>query len=318
MLVETNDRSKTLLLALALGVTTLELDTAVTADDVVVVSHDTLLNPNFTRDADGRWLAAPGPELLSLITNRDRPGSLAYALARAALAAQAVREQLSLDTWRVLGNLDDVLDELAGSAPEASDLPGALSRVLQGLLALAGLAAESLVRDSGWCLLDAGRRIERAQHVTSLIAATLCDRTRPGTDALVTESVLIAEESVITFRRRRRTGPDAVLELLLTDRTNPRAVAYQIERLRSDVAGIPGPRGSGDAVEPALAAVERRLAGIRPPLLARRDPAGARAGLQSVTGRLSTELLRFADVLEQDRFAPDAPQHTLGPAVAVS
>ena len=33
--------------------------------------------------------------------------------------------------------------------------------------------AESLVRDSGWCLLDAGRRIERAQHVAQLIAGAL-------------------------------------------------------------------------------------------------------------------------------------------------
>lgn len=43
--------------ALTIGVTTLELDTAVTADGVIVVSHDSTLNPDITRDADGRWLA---------------------------------------------------------------------------------------------------------------------------------------------------------------------------------------------------------------------------------------------------------------------
>ena len=52
--------------AMALGVTTLELDTAVTADGFVVVSHDTLLNPTFTRDAEGRWLTAPGPPIRRL------------------------------------------------------------------------------------------------------------------------------------------------------------------------------------------------------------------------------------------------------------
>lgn len=41
--------------ALAIGVSTLELDTVVTADDVLVVSHDPLLNPDITR-ADGAWL----------------------------------------------------------------------------------------------------------------------------------------------------------------------------------------------------------------------------------------------------------------------
>lgn len=43
--------------ALGIGVTTLELDTAVTKDGAVVVSHDAMLNPDITRGADGQWLA---------------------------------------------------------------------------------------------------------------------------------------------------------------------------------------------------------------------------------------------------------------------
>jgi glycerophosphoryl diester phosphodiesterase len=53
-------------MALALGVTTLELDTVLTSDGIVVVSHDAVLNPNFTRDAEGRWLVSPGPAIRSL------------------------------------------------------------------------------------------------------------------------------------------------------------------------------------------------------------------------------------------------------------
>lgn len=52
--------------ALALGVTTLELDTAVTRDGVVVVSHDSTLNPDLTRDGQGQWLTARGPAIFSL------------------------------------------------------------------------------------------------------------------------------------------------------------------------------------------------------------------------------------------------------------
>ncbi|MDQ0037727.1 glycerophosphoryl diester phosphodiesterase [Variovorax boronicumulans] len=44
--------------AIDLGVTTLELDIGLTADNVVVISHDTALNPDHTRDAGGNWLAA--------------------------------------------------------------------------------------------------------------------------------------------------------------------------------------------------------------------------------------------------------------------
>ena len=42
--------------ALSIGVTTLELDCAITRDGVVVVSHDSTLNPDITRGADGQWI----------------------------------------------------------------------------------------------------------------------------------------------------------------------------------------------------------------------------------------------------------------------
>jgi len=55
--------------ALSLGVTVLELDTAITKDGVIVISHDPSLNPNITRDKDGKWLAKAGPAIHSLTFN---------------------------------------------------------------------------------------------------------------------------------------------------------------------------------------------------------------------------------------------------------
>lgn len=52
--------------ALGIGVTTLELDSGVTRDGVVVISHDRALNPDITRGPDGEWLAAPGPPIHDL------------------------------------------------------------------------------------------------------------------------------------------------------------------------------------------------------------------------------------------------------------
>jgi glycerophosphoryl diester phosphodiesterase len=72
--------------ALALGVTTLETDLAVTKDGVLVISHDPYLNPDLVRTPDGTWLAARGPpihavtaqELKRYDIGRLNPGS-AYA-----------------------------------------------------------------------------------------------------------------------------------------------------------------------------------------------------------------------------------------------
>jgi glycerophosphoryl diester phosphodiesterase len=52
--------------ALSLGVTTLELDTGITRDDVVVISHNPALNPDITRDGAGKWLEGPGPAIRAL------------------------------------------------------------------------------------------------------------------------------------------------------------------------------------------------------------------------------------------------------------
>lgn len=52
--------------AIEIGVTTLELDIAITSDGVLVISHDPALNPDITRDASGRFLEKHGPAIHTL------------------------------------------------------------------------------------------------------------------------------------------------------------------------------------------------------------------------------------------------------------
>lgn len=52
--------------ALTMGVDTLELDTGVTADGEVIVSHERSLNPDLTRDAAGNYIAPPGTPFIKL------------------------------------------------------------------------------------------------------------------------------------------------------------------------------------------------------------------------------------------------------------
>jgi glycerophosphoryl diester phosphodiesterase len=52
--------------ALSLGVTTLEFDTAITKDGVVVIAHDRSLNAEITKGPDGRYIATPTPVIRTL------------------------------------------------------------------------------------------------------------------------------------------------------------------------------------------------------------------------------------------------------------
>ena len=74
--------------ALAIGVTTLELDIALSAEGVPVIVHDPSLPPDMTRDAQGEWLAAPTP----LIRTLTLPELQAYDLGRAREGSRTARD----------------------------------------------------------------------------------------------------------------------------------------------------------------------------------------------------------------------------------
>jgi len=52
--------------ALEIGVSGFELDCAITRDGMVVIHHDAVLNPDFTRGPDGKWLEETGPAICKL------------------------------------------------------------------------------------------------------------------------------------------------------------------------------------------------------------------------------------------------------------
>ncbi len=267
-------------------------------------------------DADTRF-ARQARELLSVILDDEREGTLAFAVRRLTEVSGDVREQLSTDTWLVLGGLERELDglrtKLGSRDVLTGDVPTAIARVLEGLLALSGLIAESLVRDAGWRFCEIGRRIERALHVTTLLQATVTREGPPQTDSLVFESVLIAAESIITYRRRyqARAGVGTLLDLLLTDRENPRAVAFQLDRLGEALERLPADAERIAPVRETLAEIRAALRGIDTAALARVGEDGRRAELRDLLTVLSTRLGALALDVERIFFVQPAPQRPL-------
>lgn len=237
------ERAEDLLrLVLATRTLAVETDTDTTqgrALEVVrqAVTHVSTTYPGFLEPG-----AALMPELRSMLLDRHRPGTAAQSLAALTLAGQGVRDQLSEDVWMVLADVDRALADLAADPDDQGlQLTGASERVLSGLLALAGIVSENMVRDPGWHMLDAGRGLERALQVVGLLRVTVCQQRGGETDRLVREAVLTAAESIVTFRRRYRgrAGTDAVVELLVVDQQNPRSVAYQLARVQGDLTSLP-------------------------------------------------------------------------------
>lgn len=155
------------------------------------------------------------------------PGSLAHSVERLGLAARSVRDQMSNDTWMVLGAVERALAEQAGSPRGAriddTQLALAQQQTLAGMLALSGVAAESMVRDAGWTLMDIGKRIERGLALSALLRATLTTVRSPDAEQTITESALVVCESSVIYRRRNlgRVSVAAVADLVLFDPRTP-------------------------------------------------------------------------------------------------
>ncbi|MGH3833728.1 MAG: circularly permuted type 2 ATP-grasp protein [Pseudonocardiaceae bacterium] len=252
-------------------------------------------------------------ELLALTIDAGRPGTLAFAVRCLRDAAYPVRDQLSADTWLVIGALERELLEPAAAG--AALAPGTLPRVLTSLLALGGLASEGMVRDHGWRFMDAGRRLERGIQVCALLRSTVTVAHDTATDSLLLESVLTAAESIITYRRRYRSHAQlaTLLDLLLLDPDNPRSVGYQINQLSEDVSAVARRDGPARLTEAERLVLETSTALrlTKPPGLAEVDHDGRRPGVEVFLDHLISMLERVSDALDAAHFTHLPPQQSL-------
>ena len=252
------------------------------------------------------------PELRSLLLDRHRMGSVAQSLGALSMAAQGVRDQLSEDVWMVLADIERALTALAGNPDDQGlQLTEASERVLSGLLALAGIATENMVRDPGWYMLDSGRGLERASQILALLRVTICRERAAETDRLVLEAVLTAAESIVTFRRRygTRPGVDAVLELLVIDPVNPRSVAYQLQRIRTDLRALPNTSPTARPLRLLDALAERVR--IADPVALAESSNGRRVSLEEFVAGLQNQLRALSEAIRDQYQQPPPTQRPL-------
>jgi len=183
--------------ALSLGVSTLELDTGVTRDGVVVVHHDRRLNPDIARGPDGAWIAAPGPaihaldfaELQRYDVGRLRPGSAYAAAFPAQRAVDGTRVPRLADVFalaRRAGNGEvrfNIETKLSPQAPDETLAPEAFARALIAEIRRAGMAARATIQSFDWRTLAVVQAEAPEIAVVHLTGATFPDAPRRVKDA---------------------------------------------------------------------------------------------------------------------------------------
>jgi uncharacterized alpha-E superfamily protein len=164
-----------------------------------------------------------------MISDAKRTDSLASILSEVSRVGNSVRERLSADMMILIGQLRTSLEtERDTQMPE---YPAILTRCLELLSAFSGMERENINRGLGWLFLSIGRRLERAIYLTRLlrqITHPLVEQEWP-----LLECLLEVGDSTMTYRTRYYTTlqPMAVLDVLMADESNPRALDFQLAHL---------------------------------------------------------------------------------------
>jgi glycerophosphoryl diester phosphodiesterase len=146
---------------MALGVTSIELDIAVTADGVPVVVHDPALHPDITRGRGGAWLGQTGPAVVTLSlaelaqydVGRLRPGSALAQTYPDQLAQDGARIPTLAEVFALTTRSGVVVDAELKTLPDRPELTVAPAVMADAVLATAQASAaldRLVVRSFDW------------------------------------------------------------------------------------------------------------------------------------------------------------------------
>ncbi len=298
-----------------------ESDLVVVQHLLKTLTHFTLVMPGFSDMADQEKLRNPDAPILDMILSRKHPSSLVSTLSSLMQSAYNVRDLWSVDTWRVVDDIDELIQGLGNNSQNIFSLPSQLDKTLSTLMAFTGHSQESMPHEHGWYLLNLGRRIERALQLICFIRCCFVQHSGEVPEHLLLESTLVNHESMITHRRRYRSIQHmfTVLDLMLLDGRHPRSLAYQVAKIASIMDTLPNPKGAVPAhhLTPEQRLILKvhtdiRLADVGK-LAAVAGTHGVRKSLAKLLDSTEERLERLADLIHQKYFTHTQRAKQLAP-----
>jgi uncharacterized circularly permuted ATP-grasp superfamily protein/uncharacterized alpha-E superfamily protein len=240
--------------------------------------------------------AGPGGALQALVEAVERPQS-------------AVRDRLTHDMWAALAQLSqEGRSKLAASAVGLDALSEAVTAIIRSCTNLSGLAAENMVRGGAWMFLDLGRRIERAQATARNVGHALSEP--PARIEAGLRLALELCDSALTYRARYLAAvqPAPVLDLVLADPSNPRALGFQLAAVAERLAEI---GEAGDSLAATAAVLAARPLALVEEVLVSSDRDVAAAGLPDALFALEHEIGALSDAVAR-RYVSHVRARVLG------
>ena len=222
-----------------------------------------ILKAGLTDESQSRLAQDPENALRYFILRKDNKNGMQCVLTEIRELGMQLRDRISEDLWLYLNGFG--IAEVPAGTGAAALLPY-LKEVLSDSAAVAGLAADSMTRGHEWRFLELGREIECAIRTLQLVKSLLYTApTDEMTNLRLLQAVLEIGDGLMTYHRRYggRLQVIPVIDLLLSDESNPRSVAYQVAKLRKAAKHLPGNDQSEATFSPLDRELMRVLAELR-------------------------------------------------------
>lgn len=202
--------------------------------------------PGFFEDNDPEKrkeiYAKPWTELTDVLYNEKRNGSLSHNLSLLKNAVYSVRNFWALDTWRVLRQIEEEWNKAkADTHADHLRMISTIDSLNTSMFAFLGMNRESVRREQGWNIMDLGRKLEQTLYIITLLRSVFQKKQEEQVEHELMESVMIASQSLITYRYTYRDHLQLplALELLMLDTNYPKSLAYLVKKIKRYVSLLP-------------------------------------------------------------------------------
>jgi len=222
----------------------------------------------------------------------------------------AARDQLSLDMWRSLQRLANSVEwHLNYCARDPDRLLASLTTILEHIAAFAGLAAENMVRGQAWRFLELGRRIERGMECAQVVGGVMAGPPSQVEVGLRLSLELCDSTIAYTAQHPAEIYYAQALQFVLADRSNPRALLYQLIRLAGHLGAQDGAPEAVDAS--ALLSLIQAVQQFPLEIAHVSDMEAHEEGLAELLHRAVACLMEISDSITRAFFTHMAPASTV-------
>ncbi|RAJ11568.1 circularly permuted type 2 ATP-grasp protein [Arenibacter echinorum] len=211
------------------------------------VTHLTGTYPGFAEKSSKGKMAMEDPmqEMLSVILDKDRPGSLAHNLAMFGNSYYSIRNLWSSDMWRVFENIQKIWQSFEeGQDRSINKILKVLNQLITRLIAFMGLIEESILVQQGLLLYFIGLQLEQSMLTITKCRSLLTIKYEEQVEYDLLEYLLTSHESLNIYRYSYRSHIqlEHLLDLVVLDLEYPRSLTFMLNRIQKDIARLPHSR----------------------------------------------------------------------------